>query len=93
MPANPVIDGYTALIASVDPKVIFANSKAIFDEIITENSLEKALKHYNRKSLPKQISSIFGLKGNEYVGLVTRLLKGPKKTEISDALKQFAPTL
>ena len=88
-----LVDGFGALIASIDVPSIFAESKGIFDGIMSSGDVNSALRHYNRKTLAKRISKVFGLKDGEFVKLVIRLLKTDKKDEIVAALKAFAPNI
>lgn len=85
--------GMVKVIGSIDIPAIYAESKALFQNIIDENSLEKALKHYNRKTLVSRISVNFGLRNGEYLKLLIRLLKSDKKPQIVAALKTFVPNL
>lgn len=85
-------DGMTAVLHSIDIAAIYAESRALYQQAIDENSLEKALRLYNRKNLPRRISPSFGLANNEYANIVMRLLKSERKTEIIAAIQNFTPT-
>ncbi|RPI06741.1 MAG: DUF4435 domain-containing protein [Ignavibacteriae bacterium] len=86
-------DGLDKVIASLDTSKIYSANKAIYQQAISERSLEKILLLYNRKNLPKRIAAYFGLKEGEYINLILRLLKGDKKKEIIGAIKLFTPTI
>lgn len=85
-------DGMTSVLHSIDIAAIYGESKALYQQAIDENSLEKALRLYNRKNLPKRISPSFGLANNEYANIVVRLLKSERKAEIIAAIQNFTPT-
>lgn len=82
----------TAVLNSINIATIYADSKALYQQAIDENSLEKALKLYNRKNLHKRISPSFGLLNSEYANIVVRLLKSERKAEIVAAIRNFTPT-
>lgn len=85
-------DGLTSIINSIDITAIYADSRALYQQAIDENSLEKALRLYNRKNLHKRISPSLGLANNEYANIVLRLLKSERKAEIVLAIQNFTPT-
>ena len=85
-------DGMTTILNSIDIAAIYSDSRALYQQAIDENSLEKALRLYNRKNLSKRISPSFGLANNEYAKIVIRLLKSDKKAEIVAAIQNFTPT-
>jgi ABC-type cobalamin/Fe3+-siderophores transport system ATPase subunit len=86
-------DAMDNLVASIDTMAIYNRSKALFNEVITENNYEKVLQLYNRKKLAERISPILGLGKKEYVNIVFRLLKTEKKTAIITALRAFMPAI
>lgn len=85
-------DGMTAVLNSIDIAGIYSDSRAIYQQAIDENSLEKALRLYSRKNLLKRISPSFGLANNEFANIVVRLLKSDRKAEIVAAIQNFTPT-
>lgn len=85
-------DGMTTVLNSIDVAAIYAESRSLYQQAIDENNLEKALKLYNRKNLPKRVSTSFGLANNEYANIVVRLLKSDRKAEIVTAIQNFTPT-
>jgi hypothetical protein len=85
-------DGLNSVIGTIDIASIYAESKMLYQQAIDENSLEKALRLYNRKNLHKRISPSFGLGNSEYANIVMRLLKSDKKAEIVTAIQNFTPT-
>ena len=88
-----LIDGFKNVVSKIDIPTIYKSSHLLFESTIKENNLEKSLRIYNRKKLADRIAPLFGLKEGEYVSLITRLLKGQRKEEIIDALKNYLPTL
>jgi len=87
-----LIEGMTSVLNSIDIAEIYADSRALYQQAIDENSLEKALRLYNRKNLHKRISPLFGLLNSEYANIVVRLLKSDRKAEIVAAIQNFTPT-
>lgn len=83
--------GLQTTLARIDVPTIYASTQAKYQEAIDERNLQKLLLIYNRKSLPDRISGIFGLGTGQYGNLLVRLLKGSKKTELIDALRQVLP--
>ena len=86
-------DGLAKIITSIDIKKIYTESRALYQQVINENSLEKALRLYNRKNLHKRISPSFGLANGEYANIIIRLLKSDRKQEIVTAIQNCIPTL
>lgn len=85
-------DGMTAVMASINVASIYQASRALYQQAIDNNSLEQALRLYNRKNLHKRISPSFGLANGEYAKIVLRLLKSDRKAEIVAAIQNFTPT-
>ena len=85
--------GLQTTLARIDVPTIYASTQAKYQEAIDERNLQKLLLIYNRKSLPDRISGIFGLGTGQYGNLLVRLLKGSKKTELIDALRQVLPNI
>ncbi len=86
-------DGLIVLQRQIDIPVIYANSKALFETAIRENSLQKALAIYNRKKLSERISPLFGLAAKEYVNIIFRLLKSSDKNSVVAALRAALPVI
>lgn len=84
-------EGMTTVLNSIDVAAIYVESRTLYQQAIDENSLEKALKLYNRKNLPNRVSPSFGLANNEYANIVVRLLKSDRKAEIVAAIQNFTP--
>lgn len=84
-------DGLESVLKSFDIASIYAESRKLYQQAIDENSLEKTLVLYNRKSLHKQISRFFGLSNDGYINLILRLLKSERKNEIVAAIQAFTP--
>jgi energy-coupling factor transporter ATP-binding protein EcfA2 len=85
--------GLATLLTSIDIPLIYSNSRRVFQEAVDENSLEKMLKIYKRKSLAARVSPILQLPNGEYPKLLLRLLKSDKKAEITTAIQQLMPVL
>lgn len=85
--------GLGATMDKINVDVIYAACKSELDTAIASNSLDELLRVYNRKSLPARISRIFGLANGEYKKLLVRLMKGPKRQELTTALQTYLPTL
>ena len=85
--------GLQTTLARIDVPTIYASTQAKYQEAIDERNLQKLLLIYNRKSLPDRISGIFGLGTGQYGNLLVRLLKGSKKIELIDALRQVLPNI
>ncbi len=88
-----LVDGLSETLSRIDVSKIYNDSRAIFDDAITNKNLQHLLLIYNRKSLPDRISGIFGLSKGQYGKLLIRLLKGARQQEIIDALKGYLPEL
>lgn len=88
-----VKDGLSTTLSNIDIDAVYTETEQLYRDAIAERNLNKLLLIYNRKSLPNRISSIFGLGNGQYGSLLVRLLKGSKKNEIIDALKQYLPTI
>lgn len=88
-----LIDGLNTTLGRIEITAIFNNSKRIFQSAIDSRDLKQLLLIYNRKSLPKRISGIFGLSNGEYTKLLVRLLKGSRQVELVNGLKEYLPEL
>ena len=80
-------------VGNINLKEIFQSNYDLFKKIVDDVDFVDALKYFNRKSLPRQISSQFNLKNGEYENIVLRLMKTEKKTSIVEALSSFTPTI
>lgn len=80
-------------VGSINLDEIYQSNSNLFDKIVENVDFADALKYFNRKSLPRQISSQFNLKSGEYENIVLRLMKTEKKTSIVEALSSFTPTI
>jgi energy-coupling factor transporter ATP-binding protein EcfA2 len=88
-----LVEGLNTTLSKIDIPSIYADTKNKYREAIDEKSLEKLLLIYNRKSLTNRISNIFGLGNGQYDKLLVRLIKGSKKEELVQAIKQYLPTV
>jgi energy-coupling factor transporter ATP-binding protein EcfA2 len=86
-------DGLDALLSRISISDVYSESKRLLTDALETDDLNAILKVYNRKSLPDQISSLFGLGNRQYIPLVVRLLKsdrsGPLIMELKAALPDF----
>jgi hypothetical protein len=85
--------GLSTTLSRIDIPTIYSLTQAKYQEAIDERNLQKLLLIYNRKTLPDRISGIFGLGTGQYGNLLVRLLKGPRKTDLINALKEVLPTI
>ena len=79
------------LIANIDLNAIYNESNTIFQSIIDNADYDKALKHFNERSLLKRISLKFGLRHGEYEDLIVRLLFTDRKNDLVSAFKDYIP--
>ncbi|MCJ8330849.1 MAG: DUF4435 domain-containing protein [Lentisphaeria bacterium] len=86
-------DGLKTTLIRIDIPAIYEATESKYRKAIDEKDLQQLLLIYNRKSLLDRISGIFGLENGQYGKLLVRLLKGPKKDELIEALKQILPTI
>lgn len=84
-------NAFGELISTIDITEIYNESASIFQSIIDNADYEKALKHYNEKSLLKRISPKFGLNLGEYEELIVRLLFTDMKNDLVNAFKDYSP--
>jgi len=85
--------GLETALGRINIESIYTETVNKYQEAISERNLEKLLLIYNRKSLPSRISGIFGLGNGQYEKLMIRLLKGVKKEDIINALRQYLPNV
>lgn len=86
-------DAVTATAGSIDVDKIYAENKAMIEDIINTSDYNRLLFVYNRKSLPRRVSSIFGLANNKYPELILNLLKTSKRDMLLDSLRVFMPRI
>lgn len=80
-------------VGNIKVEEIYQSNYDLFTKIVDDVDFVEALRYFNRKSLPRQISSQFNLKNGEYENIVLRLMKTKKKTSIVEALSSFTPTI
>ncbi|EOW3711365.1 DUF4435 domain-containing protein [Vibrio fluvialis] len=84
------IDGaLQALIGSIHVEQIYADTEALFNNMVQNNDYQKLLELYNRKSLSSQVSNSLGLAHGSLPETVVRLAKGDCKEQITAALKPY----
>jgi hypothetical protein len=86
-------DGLTALLNGVDIARIVEQSRKTIQDALAATKLNALLKVYNRKSMAERISTCFGLKPGEYPAFVLRLLNGPERGRVVEALLAVAPAI
>ncbi|HHR6405466.1 TPA: DUF4435 domain-containing protein [Providencia alcalifaciens] len=74
----------------IDIDKLYVESESLFQQIIGTQNYLLALKFYNRKSLPSQISKQLGLSNKEFANLVVRLAYSSENSEnVRNALKPY----
>ena len=63
-----------SLTKTIDVTAIYQETQKKTEEILKDKKYDDAIRIYNNKGLTKQISSLFGLKANELVEFVQRLV-------------------
>lgn len=96
-PGELTIDGLKAEVKRVEQNVdidnLYNSIYKRFSGIKENRDYTELLTVFNRKSLPRRVSHIFGLSNNEYPALVLRLLKSEKNKDILLALRKCVPML
>lgn len=80
------------LISKIDIENIYAKVTGYVEDIIRNNNYKEMLKIFNNKGLCQQVSGIIGLK-KKYPQVILDLLKGEKRMEIINALKEYLPNI
>lgn len=83
--------GLGSLIQSLSIDAIYAEITAQYSSALAATNIDDILRVYNRKSLAARIGKFFGLESGQYRDLVLRLLKGPKREELTLAFKAQLP--
>lgn len=79
------------VIGQINTDSMYEEYEKQINQIVAEQSYDKLLLLYNRKSLHKRVSSLFGLAANEYPNLVLRLLKTEGGKVIIDSMRSKCP--
>jgi len=77
----------------IDVKQIENKYMQLFEKLNGEDKYEDILMYFNNKGIAKSIGNIFGLKNNEYIELVLRLLNTDKKEKIINGLEKYLPKI
>lgn len=78
------------LVNDINVKDLYAQTLANFNNVIGSRDYEALLSLYNRKNLPDQVSTVFGLKKGELPELVIRLVNdSSSRNEIVAGLKKY----
>ncbi|MCH5167966.1 MAG: AAA family ATPase [Erysipelotrichales bacterium] len=80
------------LISKIDIENIYTKATEYVEDIIRNNNYKEMLKIFNNKGLCQQVSGIIGLK-KKYPQVILDLLKGEKRMEIINALKEYLPNI
>lgn len=86
-------NGLNVTLGRIDVEAIYNECQGAFNKAIAANNLDELLRVYNRKSLSGRISKILGLANGEYMKLLVRLIKGPKRQALVAALQKYMPTM
>lgn len=86
-------NGISVTLDRIDVEAIYNECQATYNYALSTNNLDQLLRVYNRKSLSSRISGILGLANGEYMKLLVRLIKGPKRDSLVTALQQYMPTM
>ena len=77
----------------INVKQIENKYRQLFEKLNGEDKYEDILMYFNNKGIAKSIGNIFGLKNNEYIELVLRLLNTDKKEKIINGLEKYLPKI
>lgn len=86
-----LVNGLDITLRRIDIEDIYSECQSVFENAISSNSLDELLRIYNRKSLVKRLSALFGLANGEYKKLLIRLMKSTKQQSIVSALQCYLP--
>lgn len=79
-------------ISEIDVNAIFVQIDTNISEIIETKDYKKMLNVFNHKGMCQQVSGIIGLK-KKYPQVILDLLKGEKKDDIIEALREYLPKI
>lgn len=87
--AQEIEEALQALASSIDVNQIYADTKALYVNVLESKNYEELLALFNRKSLSSQVSAALGLASGSLPETVVRLAKGDCKENITNALKPY----
>lgn len=87
--AAELMSALQSLANGIDVEVIYSQTLAEFNAVISSKNFENLLSLYNRRSLSAQASGALGLTTGELPEMVVRLAKGECRVEITNALKKY----
>ena len=87
--AQNINNALQTLAASIDVNQIYADTDALYSNVLNTKDYEQLLALYNRKSLSSQVSNSLGLANESLPETIVRLVKGDSKEEIKNALKPY----
>jgi hypothetical protein len=82
-----------ALTKGIGIDALYAESEALYRELVDKADYARLLRYYNRKSLPSQIGAVLGLKNKELPQFVLRLASGPDVDAVRAALRPYLGTV
>ncbi|MBU2537540.1 MAG: AAA family ATPase [Proteobacteria bacterium] len=87
--AHNINNALQTLAASIDVNQIYADTNALYSNVLNTKDYEQLLALYNRKSLSSQVSNSLGLANGSLPETIVRLVRGDSKEEIKNALKPY----
>lgn len=90
---NGLSNGLKTTLGRINIDAIYSECQDAFNIAIASNNLDELLRVYNRKSLSDRISKILGLANGEYMKLLVRLMKGPRRQALVTALQKYMPVI
>lgn len=87
--ASDISASLNRLISDIDVNIIYVSTEAMFKKVLADADYSLLLGLYNRKSLPIQVGSVFGLSKGELQKLILRLVKGDCRDEIKQAVQKY----
>lgn len=87
--AKNIKNALQALAANIDVNQIYADTNALYSNVIQTKDYDQLLALYNRKSLSSQVSNSLGLANGSLPETIVRLVRGDCKEEIKNALKPY----
>lgn len=87
--ATGLASALQSLAGGIDVGVIYSQSLAEFNSVLSTKDFEGLLALYNRKSLSAQASTALGLANGSLPELVVRLAKSDCRDEIAESLKKY----
>lgn len=77
----------------VEVEDLYSQIKNRYQRIVQDKQYDELLSVFNRKSLPRRVSHLFGLSSNEYPSFVLRFLRSKKNEDILTTIKAYVPVI